>query len=239
MSVHWRMTSVVPYSLPASYSYRFGISWYQQHHCSRPASTATVHNLSAYQRLLQYTTAAAGRQHCHRMPLPSALPAVRQRHKANLKERSNTFLCLDVLGFCHFADILSYRIQDGKHISEVRPCNSPCLSELQYPSCNLQAIPLQIPPSPEDPCVIIHELICVFLAPLLYFRPEDDFHDLCVTIHDPNGPVWLQYTGRGLQWVTFVLSWAQLAFYGYQSLRTTLGWEETYVCVIEGRLMLN
>ena len=94
-------------------------------------------------------------------------------------------------------------------------------------------------PSQLEECsVISHDTRFTCPTSSLYFRPEDDFYDVCVTTHDPNGPVWLQYTGRGLQWVTFVLSWAQLAFYGYQSLRTTLGWEETYVCVIEGRMLL-
>ena len=65
-------------------------------------------------------------------------------------------------------------------------------------------------------------------------RPEDETLDLCTTIHLPNGPEIVQQIGRGLQWVTFVVSWGQLLFYFYQSRRTTLGWEEWYVCLIEG-----
>mmetsp|Transcript_1788 Transcript_1788/g.5199 ORF Transcript_1788/g.5199 Transcript_1788/m.5199 type:complete len:522 (-) Transcript_1788:1671-3236(-) len=64
-------------------------------------------------------------------------------------------------------------------------------------------------------------------------RPVDDLFEVCTEFHDPNGSLFWQYLGRGLQWLTFILSWSQLAFYGYQSFRTTMGWEETYVCVIE------
>uniref|UniRef100_A0A7S1SYD0 Uncharacterized protein n=2 Tax=Tetraselmis chuii TaxID=63592 RepID=A0A7S1SYD0_9CHLO len=64
-------------------------------------------------------------------------------------------------------------------------------------------------------------------------RPEDDFYTKCGDFHDQNGSLLVQQIGRGLQWVTFVVSWFQLAFYGYQSVKSTLGWEETYVCVVE------
>ena len=67
-------------------------------------------------------------------------------------------------------------------------------------------------------------------------RPVDDIWETCTTFHDPNGELFWQYLGRGLQWLTFVISWGQLAFYGYQSFRTTMGWEETYVCVVEGEI---
>nr|AHH02137.1 protein 67 [synthetic construct] len=63
-------------------------------------------------------------------------------------------------------------------------------------------------------------------------RPEDDFYTKCGDFHDQNGSLLVQQIGRGLQWVTFVVSWFQLAFYG-QSVKSTLGWEETYVCVVE------
>uniref|UniRef100_A0A061QPX0 O protein n=1 Tax=Tetraselmis sp. GSL018 TaxID=582737 RepID=A0A061QPX0_9CHLO len=64
-------------------------------------------------------------------------------------------------------------------------------------------------------------------------RPEVDTYNVCAEISDPNGSLLTQQVGRSLQWFTFVLSWLQLAFYGYQSFRATMGWEETYVCIIE------